>query len=217
MYRHNCILLVLLLFGFSFAQAQYFKISGKITNDKLEPLALVSIQVKGSVKGTISKEDGTYELHLEEGTYDLAFSMLGYKTLLINVVVTRDYVQNIILETDEAKNLSEVVVKGKMKDRSEEIIRNVIRGKDDILAAAGPYSCNVYIKATQEDSTQRKVKTKKKPVDTITANLNADLQRMSMAEISLRYDHENDSRVKEERTGVVKRGNPESTFLSLIN
>jgi hypothetical protein len=211
MYRHTCILLAFFC-GFYGAQAQYFKISGKITNDKLEPLALVSIQVKGSVKGTISKEDGSYELRLEEGTYDLAFSMLGYKTLLINVVISRDYVQNIVLETDEAKNLSEVVVRGKMKDRSEEIIRNVIRGKDDILAAPGPYSCNVYIKATQEDSTQRKVKTKKKSVDTTYANLNADLQRMAMAEISLRYDHENDSRVKEERTGVVKRGNPEALF-----
>ena len=211
MYRHTCILLAFFL-GFYGAQAQYFKISGKITNDKLEPLALVSIQVKGSVKGTISKEDGSYELRLEEGTYDLAFSMLGYKTLLINVVISRDYVQNIVLETDEAKSLSEVVVKGKMKDRSEEILRNVIRHKDDILAAAGSYSCNVYIKATQEDSTQRKVKTKKKRVDTIYANLNSELQRMAMAEISLRYDHEDDNRVKEERTGVVKRGNPEALF-----
>src|SRR6187402_2572359 len=205
-------LLVVFLFGIYTAQAQYFKISGKVTNDKLEPLALVSVQVKGSVKGTISKEDGSYQLYLEEGTYDLAFSMLGYKTLLINVVVTRGYVQNVILETDEAKGLSEVVVRGKMKDRSEEILRNVIQHKDDILAAAGPYSCNVYIKATQEDSTQRKVKTKKKAVDTIPANLNAELQRMTMAEISLRYDHENDSRVKEERIGVVKRGNPETLF-----
>jgi len=211
MHLRYCLLLVLLS-SFSVAQAQYYKISGKVTNDKLEPLALVSIQVKGSVKGTISKEDGSYELRLEEGTYDLAFSMLGYKTLLINIAVTKDYVQNIILESGEAKDLSEVIVKAKMKDRSEEIIRNVIRNKDDILAAAGPYSCNVYIRATQEDSSQRKVKTKKKPVDTIRANLNADLQRMSMAEISLRYDHENDNRVKEERTGVVKRGNPEALF-----
>jgi hypothetical protein len=55
MYRHTCILLAFFC-GFYGAQAQYFKISGKITNDKLEPLALVSIQVKGSVKGTISKK-----------------------------------------------------------------------------------------------------------------------------------------------------------------
>ena len=211
MHLRHCLLL-LLFFGFSVAQAQYFKISGKITNSKLEPLALVSIQVKSSVKGTVSKEDGTYELQLEEGTYDLAFSMLGYKTLLINLVLTKNYLQNIILETDEAKGLSEVIVKGRMRDRSEEIIRNVIKNKDEILAAAGPYSCDVYIKAIQEDSTQRKVKTKKKPVDSSKINFNADLQAMAMAEISLRYDHENDSRVKEERTGVKKRGNPEALF-----
>ena len=166
-YAPSPLLIVDLLLGVYVTQAQYFKISGKVTNDKLEPLALVSIQVKGSVKGTISKEDGSYELRLEEGTYDLAFSMLGYKTLLINVIVKKDYIQNIILEADEAKSLSEVIVKGKMKDRSEEIIRNVIKNKENILAAAGPYSANVYIKATQEDSTQRKVKTKKKPVDSI--------------------------------------------------
>jgi len=209
-FRH-CLLPVL-LFCFSAAQAQYFKVSGKITNNKLEPLALVSVQLKGSVKGTVSRDDGTYELQLEEGSHDLVFSMLGYKTLLINLVVTKDYLQNIILENDEAKNLSEVIVKGKMKDRSEEIIRRVIKNKDDILSAAGPYSCDVYIKATQEDSSRRKVKTKKKAVDSLKINLNADLQGMSMAEISLRYDHNNDSRVKEERTGVVKRGNPEALF-----
>jgi hypothetical protein len=49
-------------------------------------------------------------------------------------------------------------------------------------------------------------------VDSIKIIPDADLLNMSMAEISLRYDHENDSRVKEERTGVKKRGNPEALF-----
>ena len=52
MHRRHCLLLILLL-GAYVTQAQNFKISGKVTNDKLEPLALVSVQVKGSVKGTI--------------------------------------------------------------------------------------------------------------------------------------------------------------------
>ena len=211
MHCRHCLLLVC-LFIFSTSQAQYFKISGKITNDKLEPLALVSVQVKGSVKGTISKENGTYELQLEEGTYDIVFSMLGYKTLLINLVVNKDYMQNVILETGEAKDLSEVVVKGKLRDRSEEIIRQVIRNKDEMLKASGAYSCYVYIKAIQEDSSQTRAKKKKKSTDTLKVNPNADLQRISMAEVSLRYDHENDNHVKEERTGVVKRGNPEALF-----
>jgi hypothetical protein len=102
-----------------------------------------------------------------------------------------------------------------MKDRSEEILRNVIKHKDDILAAADLFLQCLYKSYTGRFNTA-KSKNKKKPVDTINANLNADLQRMSMAEISLHYDHENDNRVKEERTGVVKRGNPKH-FLSLIN
>jgi hypothetical protein len=204
---------VLLAFFVLFSQlsyAQYFKVSGKITNTKLEPLALASIQIKGQQGGTVSKEDGTYLLELEEGNYDIIVTMLGFKSQVINLTVTKNYVQNIILETDETKNLAEVVVKGKAKDRSEEIIRNVIRNKDNILSAAGAYSCIVYIKATQEDSSTRKIKTKKPVPDSLKKN--SDLQRMSMAEISLSYDHESDNRVKEERTGVVKRGNPEGLF-----
>jgi hypothetical protein len=69
----------------------------------------------------------------------------------------------------------------------------------------------VYIKATQEDSVSLKRKIKNPQPDSILKK-NAGLQQMSMAEISLHYDHENDTRVKEERTGVVKRGNPEALF-----
>lgn len=177
---------------------------------KLEPLALASIQIKGQQTGTLSKEDGSYVLELEEGNYDLIITMVGFKSQIINLTVTKNYVQNIILES-EATNLAEVIVKGKVKDRSEEIIRNVIHRKEDILQASGAYSCHVYIKATQEDSSVLKRKNKKALPDSVLKK-DADLQRMAMAEISLIYDNEIDGRVKEERTGVVKRGNPEALF-----
>jgi hypothetical protein len=66
----------------------------------------------------------------------------------------------------------------------------------------------VYIKATQQDSISLKGKKKKIVLD----SAHADLQEMAMAEISLRYDHESDDKVKEARTGVSRRGNPESLF-----
>jgi Family of unknown function (DUF5686)/CarboxypepD_reg-like domain len=214
MARNYTLILLLLLSQISFAQ--YFKVSGKITNNQLEPLALATIQVKGLPIATVSRGDGTYQLELEEGNYDLIITMLGFKSQVISLVVRKDYVQNIILETDEIKNLSEVIVKGKTKDRSEEIIRNVIHHKENILSAAGAYSCNVYIKATQEDSSPPKRKIRRPPPDTLTRN--ADLQKMTMAEISLHYDHESNDRIKEERTGVVKRGNPDGLFyLSLTD
>lgn len=207
-----CCLIVLLTIS-ALLHGQYFRLSGKITNNKLEPLPLVSIQVKGQTNGTVSKEDGSYELKLEEGQYDIIYTMVGFKSQIISLAITKNYTQNIILELSEGQDLSEVIVKGKAKDRSEEIIRNVIRQKEKLLTASGAYTCQVYIKATQDDSTTRKNKSKKPIKDTISVRkLSNELSRMSMAEVSLSYDYESENRFKEQRNAVVKRGNPESLF-----
>lgn len=206
-------LLPVLLFISAVAGAQSLKIYGKITNTKLEPLAFVSVQLKDMRTGTITKENGSYELPVDDGVYELVVSMIGYRSQVIKVVVNKaNHNQNVILETDDTGNLSEVVIKGKIKDRSEEIIRQVIRRKESIQAAAGNYSVNVYIKAVQEDSAAIKRKKKTPLKDTIRINPNADLQRMGMTEISLRYDHETGGRSKEERLGVKKTGSSEDLF-----
>ncbi|WP_205509733.1 DUF5686 and carboxypeptidase regulatory-like domain-containing protein [Longitalea arenae] len=213
----NRTLLLIYLIGtaVSFAQAQSYKVYGKVTNTRLEPLAFASVQVKEWRHGTVTKENGSYELELEAGKYDLVFSMVGYKSQLITIVIQKgDYVQNLILEPDHSKDLSEVVVKGRVRDRSEEIIRQVIRNKETIQSAAGPYSCTVYIKAVQEDSLTLKTK-KKRTRDTlpaaIQADANAGLDRMAMAEIVLQLD-QSPQGTKEERLGVTKRGNTEGLF-----
>lgn len=216
MFRNQRLLFPLLLIA-QWLPAQTYKVSGRVMNNRLEPLALVSIQVKGEKLGVLTREDGQFELSLEKGQYDLVFSMIGFKPRLITLAVTADYTQNFILEPDD-KDLSEVVVTGKLRDRSEEIIRQVIRHKDELLAAAGAFSCQVYIRATQQDSLPPKKRKGRTLPDTLRNRPEAWLQGMSMAEISLRYDHETDTRFKQERMGVVKRGNPESLFyLSLTD
>ena len=145
----------LLLFIGLASHAQSFVVYGKVTNSKMEPLAFVTIQLKEQGMGTTTKEDGSYALNLEVGQYNLVVSMVGYKTQIINIVVNKDYPLSIVLEEEE-KNMEEVVVKVKLKDRAEEIIKNVIRHKDDIMAASGAFSSQVYIKAIQQDSSTRK-------------------------------------------------------------
>ena len=168
--------------------------------------------MKGYQHGTITREDGTYELLLDEGSHDIVISMIGYKSRVLTIIIDKpDYVQNIILEPDDSGNLGEVVVKGKIRDRSEEIIRNVIRNKEKVRNAAGAYSCTVYIKATQEDSSGIKKKKRKEIPDSLN-NADAAILKMAMAEISLRYDYETNQRIKEERLGVTKRGNTDGLF-----
>ena len=159
--------------------------------------------------GTITHEDGMYQLELDEGKYDLVFSIIGYRPQVVTVIIGRyDVEKNIILENENSKGLAEVVIKG--KDRADEIIRNVIRNKYNITAAAGSYSCKIYIKAVQEDSSAKK---NKKPKGKDTAdNANADLKRMALAEVALDYDYGSPQRTKEERIGVTKGRKADGLF-----
>ena len=200
----------LLLFIGLASHAQSFVVYGKVTNSKMEPLAFVTIQLKEQGMGTTTKEDGSYALNLEVGQYNLVVSMVGYKTQIINIVVNKDYPLSIVLEEEE-KNMEEVVVKVKLKDRAEEIIKNVIRHKDDIMAASGAFSSQVYIKAIQQDSSTRKKDRSKTDSGFFQSN-DAYLQGMAMEEVVLHLDYASDQRMKEQRLAVKKNGNTEGLF-----
>lgn len=196
----------------STAFTQPYTVSGKITNNKLEPVAYASIHVKDMKMGTVSKEDGSYKLLLEEGKYDLVITMIGYKPQVITITVNKTTTQQILLEPANSNSLDEVQVQSHSRDRAEQIIRNVIGHKENILDASGAYSCNIYIKATQEFSGPVKEKNKKKFTDSAQKKLQAQMAGMSMAEIIMKLDHANAQRIKEERTAVKTRGNAESLF-----
>ncbi|MDE3185625.1 MAG: carboxypeptidase-like regulatory domain-containing protein [Bacteroidota bacterium] len=200
--------LIIFIFLSAKVNAQSHKLFGKITNAKLEPLAFVSVEVRETKRGTITKEDGTYRLWLDEGKYDLVVSMIGYKPQVLTVIIGKtDVEKNIIMENDDSKGLAEVVVKG--RDQAEEIIRNVIRHKEEINAAHGAYSCNMYIKAVEQDSSLAKKRiAKKDSSDTI----NSDLKQMAMTEVALRYDYESPERTKEERIGVTRGKKADGLF-----
>ncbi|MEO6069506.1 MAG: DUF5686 family protein, partial [Chitinophagaceae bacterium] len=192
----------------SAVSAQGLKIYGRITTSKLEPIAFVSVQLKELRTGTVTKEDGTFELYVEGGQYNLVVSMIGYKTRQLGIVVEKDYQQNIILEEDDS-HLEEVIVKAKVRDRAEEVVRSVIQNKEKIQATAGAYSAKVYIKAVQQDSLTRKNKNQKNS-NVLTGD--EDLNGMAMTEISLKMDFESANRTKEERYGVKKIGDPSRLF-----
>ena len=93
----NLLLILHLLTGLV-ATAQSIKVYGKITNAKGEPLAFASVQVKEYKQGNVTKEDGSYQLELEEGKYDLVVSMVGYKVQMLTVIIRKtDYQQDIIM------------------------------------------------------------------------------------------------------------------------
>ncbi|SHM00803.1 SusC/RagA family TonB-linked outer membrane protein [Chitinophaga sp. CF418] len=81
-------------------------ISGKVTDAKKQPLPGVSIMVKGTKRGTISNENGDFQIKANEGEV-LQFFFTGYQPFLLTVDKGASY--QVTLQDDE-KKLSEVLV-----------------------------------------------------------------------------------------------------------
>lgn len=97
------------------------RVTGKVVDNKNEPLPGVTIQVAGG-QGAVTNVDGTYELQLEPGTYTLTFSYVSYETRKVTeVVVTEKGVTplNISLKSNSAQ-LKAVTVTASYKRASVE-------------------------------------------------------------------------------------------------
>ena len=205
--RSKYFLIFFFLLLTQFADGQLYKLSGIIINDKKEPLPLASVEIKELKKGSVSKDDGSFEFFVERGKYDVVISMVGYKNKIVTVYINNvDIIESIEMEDVESSNLSEIILKVKSRDRAEEIIKNVVKNKGSVLDAIGAYSVNVYIKAQRLDSVMDK---RKDDADTTGSE---SFDGMSLAEISLHLDRGSDNQIKEERFGVNKRGKTDNLF-----
>jgi len=202
-------LLLLILLQAPDCFGQRYKVSGIVTDQNKEPLPLASVEINELKTGIITHDDGSFSFLLERGKYNLVISMVGFKTKLISIQVNNeDIIENVLMETSESSELGEVIIRAKMKDRADEIVRNVIRNKDNILSAPGAYSCNIYIKAFQQDSLD--IKKKKNKNDTTGGE--PDFKDLALSEISLRLDKSENGQMREKRIGVKKNGESESLF-----
>ncbi|MCD8101481.1 MAG: TonB-dependent receptor [Alistipes sp.] len=83
-------------------------VTGTVTNSQDQPLAGVSVLVKGQLRGTVTGADGNYSLDLVPGQV-LEFSFLGLET--VEVAVTNQTVVNVRLE-ESATQIEQAIVIG---------------------------------------------------------------------------------------------------------
>lgn len=99
--------------GFLTTQAQNIRLSGKVSNQRNEPVPGVTIKVKDAQTGTSTDVEGRYSLSLTPGVkYTIEISAVGYSPKLIkdvDVAQNQDNELNIILEP-ASKQLESVTV-----------------------------------------------------------------------------------------------------------
>lgn len=102
------------------------KVTGTVMDGEFnEPMAFSNILVKGTTTGVSADFDGKYELELEEGTYTLVFSFVGYNTQEVTGVVIKNNettTVDIVLETN---SLDTVVITTSTKRNTENSVLNL--------------------------------------------------------------------------------------------
>lgn len=114
------ILQMVFIIGFLFTSAFSFagdarpgSIKGTVKLNDGKPAAYVSVSLKGTTKGSVTEEDGTFIIHnIAPGTYDLEVSLTGYNKTTQSVTVTEEATTEVAFMLNlSSDQLREVVVK----------------------------------------------------------------------------------------------------------
>ena len=105
------VLLLLLIVGGGISlSAQNRVITGKVFEADQEPMVGVTVQLEGTTKGSITSQDGSFELEVPSGVAILNVSFVGFVTQNVKVSATQTNVTIYMLE--DAVLLGETVVVG---------------------------------------------------------------------------------------------------------
>ena len=116
----TCINFLIFICCATFAQAQNGIITGTITDANKLELVGVNLVVKDTGKGTQSDAAGAFAIsNIENGSYTLIISSLGYKTREINFSITNNQPLNLgtIVVYEGNEILSEVIIEGQRTNK----------------------------------------------------------------------------------------------------
>ncbi|UEG51912.1 SusC/RagA family TonB-linked outer membrane protein [Mucilaginibacter daejeonensis] len=117
-------------------EMQAINITGKVVDEKDQPLVGVSVTVKGTSKGTITDVNGGFKLSVESTNDVLVFKYVGYNTLEVPATGTLPLT---IKLTADSKSLNEVVVVGYGTKKKSDLTGSVASlSSEDIVKSRAP-------------------------------------------------------------------------------
>ncbi|MBC6410845.1 MAG: TonB-dependent receptor [Ekhidna sp.] len=105
------VMMTVLLFSFSITSYGQRIIQGKVTDEQGEALIGATVVIEGSTNGSITDLNGMYSLSVEDGSYTVRASYVGFKTQTKDVVIKSGN-QTVNFTLLFGTDLSEIVVIG---------------------------------------------------------------------------------------------------------
>ncbi|MBX2892049.1 MAG: carboxypeptidase-like regulatory domain-containing protein [Saprospiraceae bacterium] len=120
------------------------QLSGKVLDERGQPLAFASVYVRNSTNGTVANAEGEYRLTVANGTHEIVFQYIGYKQK-IELVTIADKPVRLNTRMEPANlEIAEVVIT--TEDPAYRIMREVIAKRKYYKNKVREYSCDVYVK-----------------------------------------------------------------------
>ncbi len=118
----NKVIILIILFNLQF-YSQSYRITGKITDVKFNPIPGVNIILLGTPLGDASDEKGNYDIkNVPMGNYEIEFSVIGYAKKKIKIdVIDKSLKINVILYPEPIKTDEVVVTAGKYEQKKSEL------------------------------------------------------------------------------------------------
>lgn len=133
------LLIFLLLPLFCLAQTT-LKLKGKITSEST-PLEWANVSVSNSegkiINGTISKQDGSFEINLKKDSYKIGISLLGFEDFEKEILLEKDTDLGIIVLTKNVNDLVEVVIQTKKKTIEQKTDRLIYNLENNVTTTGG--------------------------------------------------------------------------------
>jgi hypothetical protein len=143
MYR---IVLFIICFFCIQVRAQQTVVSGRVIDQKGEPVSLVLVQYQDSKISTKTDSLGFYQISTYYATDTLVFRLIGYQTVKRAVQKDQGQEINVKLKTQD-KEVAEIIIKAPKETRGAQLHRKVISFKDvNNKEKLGAYEYHLYNK-----------------------------------------------------------------------
>ncbi|MFM7586905.1 MAG: DUF5686 family protein, partial [Bacteroidota bacterium] len=124
------------------------RLSGQITDATGKPLAFASLQITPGAVGTMSNEQGRFEVDLDTGSYRVQIHYLGYEPKIVTINIGREGLKTKFVLAPQVFNLQEVKVKAGAEDPAYALMRRAVRNAPLHIQALQSYTAQSYVKGT---------------------------------------------------------------------
>ncbi len=122
-------------------------VSGRILNEKNQPIPYATIYIPETREGTISNAEGNFQLQLSRGNYRMVIRSLGYIQVEKNINVNSDSIfVDVIMQTQQFE-IKEIKVFPGKEDPAYFIIRKAIAKAPYYRSKIKHYEAGLYIRA----------------------------------------------------------------------